>query len=133
MRDPVADLLAFIDRSPTPYHAVAESERRLAEVGFERLEETDVWDVSPGSRHTITRNEGSLIAFEVGSGAPSEAGFRVVGAHTDSPNLRVKPTPETNAFGYRQLAVEPYGGVLLHTCSPGHRTKFRLKKSSPLL
>jgi aspartyl aminopeptidase len=115
MRDPVADLLAFIDRSPTPYHAVAESERRLAEVGFERLEETDVWDVSPGSRHTITRNEGSLIAFEVGSGAPSEAGFRVVGAHTDSPNLRVKPTPETNAFGYRQLAVEPYGGVLLHT------------------
>jgi aspartyl aminopeptidase len=61
------------------------------------------------------RGEGSLVAFEVGSVAPAEAGFRIVGAHTDSPNLRLKPRPDLAPHGYRQLGVEPYGGVLLHT------------------
>jgi aspartyl aminopeptidase len=55
------------------------------------------------------------VAFEVGSSSPAQGGFRVVGAHTDSPNLRVKPRPDVDAHGYRQLGVEPYGGVLLHT------------------
>jgi len=115
MRDPVADLLAFIDRSPTPYHAVAESVERLRAAGYEALEESEHWDLAPGARRYVVRNEGSLFAFEVGTQAPSEAGFRVIGAHTDSPNLRIKPSADVKANGYCQLAVEPYGGVLLHT------------------
>ena len=115
MRDPVADLLSYIDRSPTPYHAVSETVRRLASNGFERLSESELWDLAPGSRCYVVRNEGSVIAFEVGSETPAETGFRVVGAHTDSPNLRVKPQADLDAYGYRQVGVEPYGGVLLHT------------------
>jgi aspartyl aminopeptidase len=115
MQDRVDDLLAFIDRSPTPYHAVAESTTRLEAAGFDRLDEADVWSLSPGDRRYVVRAGGSLAAFEVGANPVAEAGFRVLGAHTDSPNLRIKPSPDVAAKGYRQLAVEPYGGVLLHT------------------
>ena len=115
MTDFSADLLDFIDRSPTPYHAVAEAAQRLEAKGFTRLSETDLWDHAPGSRHYVIRNEGSLIAFEVGTQSPATQGFRILGAHTDSPNLRVKPLPDVQAHGYQQLGVEPYGGVLLHT------------------
>ncbi|HPG24353.1 MAG TPA: M18 family aminopeptidase [Myxococcota bacterium] len=113
--DRVDDLLAFIDRSPTPYHAVATAVIRLEAAGFERLEESGSWTLAPGDRRYVVRAGGSLAAFEVGTLAPAESGFRVVGAHTDSPNLRVKPLPDVRSQGYRQIAVEPYGGVLLHT------------------
>ncbi len=115
MPDSVADLLDYIDRSPTPYHAVRETARRLEGAGFVELHEADLWEHEPGSRRYLVRNEGSLVAFEVGTAGPSEAGFRIVGAHTDSPNLRLKPLADVESQGYRQLAVEPYGGVLLHT------------------
>jgi aspartyl aminopeptidase len=115
MPDLVADLLRFIDASPTPYHAVGEAVRRLEAAGYQRLAEGDVWDLSPGQRRFVERGGGSLIALEIGSEAPGDAGFRLVGAHTDSPNLRLKPLADVTAQGYRQLAVEPYGGVLLHT------------------
>ncbi len=115
MADAVADLLSFIDRSPTPYHAVAEAVRRLEAAGWSVASAADGWELSPGDRRYLVRGEGSLVAFEVGSVAPAEAGFRIVGAHTDSPNLRLKPRPDLAPHGYRQLGVEPYGGVLLHT------------------
>jgi aspartyl aminopeptidase len=115
MPDFVADLLGYIDLSPTPYHAVAESVRRLEQKGYRRLSETEIWRLEPGSRQYVVRNDGSLVAFEVGTESPAEAGFRMIGAHTDSPNLRLKPLPDRSSQGYRQLAVEPYGGVLLHT------------------
>lgn len=108
-------LLQFIDASPTPFHAVAEAARRLEESGFTRLREEDAWTLAPGGKHYVTRNGSTLIAFVVGTGAPAEHGFRLVGAHTDSPNLRLKPQPEHGREGYRQLGVEVYGGVLLHT------------------
>jgi aspartyl aminopeptidase len=113
--DSVADLLAYIDRSPTPYHAVSESVRRLEAAGFRALPGTEVWSLSPGDRFHVVRGEGSLVAFEIGSDSPVEGGFRIIGAHTDSPNLRLKPRPDVSKDGYRQLAVEPYGGILLHT------------------
>ena len=77
--------------------------------------DASLWSFAPGERCFVVRGGGSLLAFEAGSIAPALAGFRVVGAHTDSPNLRIKPSPDVSAQGYRQLAVEPYGGVLLHT------------------
>ena len=115
MTDRVDDLLTYIDQSPTPYHAVIETAGRLEAVGYSLLEEGDAWTLSPGDRRYVIRAGGSIAAFEVGSAAPAEAGFRVIGAHTDSPNLRIKPSPDVREHGYHQLAVEPYGGVLLHT------------------
>ena len=115
MADPVADLLSFIDRSPTPYHAVAESVRRLEAAGFRRATEADVWEFAPGQRCYAVRGEGSLVAFQVGAVSPAQGGFHVIGAHTDSPNLRLRPRADRVAHGYRQFAVEPYGAVLLHS------------------
>ena len=115
MTDRVDDLLTYIDQSPTPYHAVIETAGRLEAVGYSLLEEGDAWTLSPGDRRYVIRAGGSIAAFEVGSAAPAEAGFRVIGAHTDSPNLRIKPSPDVREHGYHQLAVEPYGGALLHT------------------
>jgi aspartyl aminopeptidase len=115
MPDSSRDLLAFIDASPTPYHAIAEASRRLAGAGFRECSESELWALSPGDRRMVVRNGGSLVAFQIGSDSPVEGGFRIVGAHSDSPNLRAKPRADVAAHGYRQLAVEPYGGVLLHT------------------
>jgi aspartyl aminopeptidase len=115
MSDPVADLLTFIDASPTPYHAVAEVARRLEAAGFRRIDESERWGLAAGERRYVVRNDASIAAFEVGTVPPAEAGFRIVGSHTDSPNFRVKPKADVTAHGYRQLAVEPYGGVLLYT------------------
>ena len=103
----VADLLAYIDRSPTPYHAVVETVRRLEGAGYGMIRESDVWELSPGDRRYLVRGEGSLVAFQVGSVSPAEGGFRIIGAHTDSPNLRLKPRADVTAHGYRQYAVEP--------------------------
>jgi len=115
MSDAARDLVAFIDASPTPYHAVSEAVRRLTRAGFRDCAEAELWSLEPGDRRMVVRNGGSLVAFQVGSESPVDGGFRIVGAHTDSPNLRLKPCADVSAQGYRQLAVEPYGGILLHT------------------
>lgn len=109
------DLLAFIDRAPTPYHAVAEARRRLEARGFSELDERQEWTIEPGSSHYVVRGGGTLVAFVAGAQPPADAGFVMVGAHTDSPNLRLKPSAEQTNAGYRQLGVEIYGGVLLST------------------
>jgi aspartyl aminopeptidase len=114
-RDAVQELLGFIDASPTPYHAARSAARRLAQAGFAELHEHDAWTLAPGQRAFVVRGGASLAAFVVGARPPHEAGFRLVGAHTDSPNLRVKPRPDVTAHGYRQIAIEPYGGVLFST------------------
>jgi aspartyl aminopeptidase len=111
----VLDLAAFLDASPTPYHAVDEAARRLEAAGYRALLEADSWELAAGERCYVTRGGGSLVAFELGSEEIADAGLHIVAAHTDSPNLRVKPRADVKAHGYRQLAVEPYGGVLLHT------------------
>lgn len=117
MQTPAAtlDLLRFIDASPTPFHAVREAASRLEARGFTRLREEERWELAPGARRYVTRNGSSLIAFVVGDAPPGEAGFLLAGAHTDSPNLRLKPNAPYVKEGYRQLGVEVYGGVLLAT------------------
>ncbi|MFI5308216.1 MAG: M18 family aminopeptidase [Polyangiales bacterium] len=112
---PARDLLAFIDVSPTPYHAVAEVAQRLARAGFVELRESDTWRLEPGARFFVVRSGSSIAAFVLGERPVYEAGFALIGAHTDSPNLRLKPQPDVHAYGYYQLAVEPYGSALLHT------------------
>jgi aspartyl aminopeptidase len=115
MSDEVTDLLAYIDASPSPFHAVLESKRRLLAAGFRQVHERDAWELAPGDKAFVVRDGGSIAAFEIGSAPPEEAGVRLIGAHTDSPTLRVKPNPELGREGYRQLAVEAYGGALYST------------------
>ncbi|MCA9606131.1 MAG: M18 family aminopeptidase, partial [Myxococcales bacterium] len=86
--DPVRDLLDFIDASPTPWHAVAETVRRLEAAGFRGLEESEPFALGAGDKVYVVRGGSTVIAFEIGTEPPSQAGFRMVGAHTDSPNLR---------------------------------------------
>lgn len=112
---PVQDLLEYIDASPTPFHAVAESITRLEANGYRPLDEAEPWRIGVGDKVYVVRGGTSIAAFRVGTVPASDAGFHLVGAHTDSPNLRVKPNPELTRGGYEQLGVEPYGGVLLHT------------------
>ncbi|MGK4582276.1 M18 family aminopeptidase [Kitasatospora sp. HPMI-4] len=107
------DLIAYLSASPSPFHAVASAAERLEKAGFRRVQETDAWDAAPGGRYLI--RGGALIAWYVPEGAGPETPFRVVGTHTDSPNLRVKPLPDTGSAGWRQVAVEIYGGVPLNT------------------
>lgn len=115
MTEAARDLCSYLDASPSPYHAVLETIRRLEAVGFTRLHEGDAWELSPGDARYVTRADSSIIAFRVGDRPPVESGFRIVGAHTDSPNLRLKPQAATSKEGYAQLGVEVYGGVLLYT------------------
>lgn len=109
------DLLAFVDAGPSPYHAVAEMARRLEAAGFTRVDEAERWSLAPGDCRYVVRDGGSLAAVRVGSAPPSAAGFRLVGAHTDSPALKVRPRPDLRRSGYVQVGVEPYGAVLAHT------------------
>lgn len=115
MSDPVlSDLLAFLGESPTPFHAVASATARLTAAGFTPIAETDPWaDLRPG-RYVFAHGGSSLLAFVLPE-SRKISGFRVVGAHTDSPNLRLKPNPEYKKEGYAQLGVEVYGGALLNS------------------
>ncbi|GAB3956601.1 M18 family aminopeptidase [Streptomyces sparsus] len=107
------DLMAFLAASPTPYHAVANTAARLEKAGFRQVAETEAWDSGTGGR--VVRRGGALIAWHVPRGATPATPFRIIGAHTDSPNLRVKPSPDAGSHGWRQIAVEIYGGTLLNT------------------
>ena len=105
-------LIDFLKASPTPFHATASLARRLEAAGYRRLDERDAWHTEAGGRYYVTRNDSSLIAIRLGRRSPLESGFRLVGAHTDSPCLRVKPNPEIARNGFLQLGVEVYGGAL---------------------
>ncbi|WP_461536187.1 M18 family aminopeptidase [Spongorhabdus nitratireducens] len=107
-------LLDYLHASPTPWHATKNMQQLLQEAGFELLDERDEWSIQPGKGYVVTRNGSSLIAFTTGRAEYTKTGFRMVGAHTDSPCLQVKPAPEIKKHGYLQLGVETYGGVLLN-------------------
>ncbi|MDX1755672.1 MAG: M18 family aminopeptidase [Marinobacter sp.] len=108
------NLLTFLQCSPTPWHAVRQMAGLLDEAGFVRLEERDAWQLESSRGYYVVRNGSSLVAFRTGAQGPVERGVRMVGAHSDSPCLKVKPNPELRRKGYFQLGVETYGGVLLN-------------------
>jgi aspartyl aminopeptidase len=115
MTDRADDLVDYLNASPTPWHAVTETVHRLAAAGFRELAEEDEWHVTPGDKVFVVRAGSTVAAFEIGEASLDASGVRAVGAHTDSPNLRVKPNASLKRHGQHQIGVEVYGGVLLHT------------------
>ncbi|MBI3480414.1 MAG: M18 family aminopeptidase [Nitrosomonadales bacterium] len=109
------ELIDFIDASPSPWHAVANAEARLQTLGYIRLEENERWQLAAGGRYYAVRGGSSLIAFVLGSQPIAATGLRIVGAHTDSPGLRLKPQAASGSDGLARLAVEIYGGPILAT------------------
>lgn len=109
------ELIEFLNNSPTPFHAVSELKKLLEISGFKPLLEKDAWTLTAGGRYYVTRNDSSIVAFINGMRDPVATGVRIIGAHTDSPCLKVKPKPELHKSGYFQLGVEVYGGALLPT------------------
>ena len=110
---PSQGLLDFLKRSPSPFHATQSMAEALQAAGYQALDERETWQLQPQGRYYVTRNDSSIIAIKLGQHDPVQHGIRMVGAHTDSPCLKVKPQPELARHGYWQLGVEVYGGVLL--------------------
>lgn len=105
-------LLGFLDTSPTPFHAAQSLASRLQQAGFVEVDEKQRWDLTAGQGYYLLRNDSSILAWR--QPESFDAGLRLVGAHTDSPCLKVKPTPELHRQNYHQLGVEVYGGALLN-------------------
>lgn len=109
----VDELMAFLKEAVTPFHAVSAMESRLTAAGFREVTQFDGQDMEPGQGYFLTRQGSSLVALRTGEGSPKE-GLRLVGAHTDSPNLSIKPNPVKGRDGCVQLGVDVYGGALLN-------------------
>lgn len=108
-------LLKFIDQSPSPWHATQTARSQLIEHGFSELDESATWSLESQGRYFVCRDDSSIIAFTVAKNSVAEQGFKLIGAHTDSPGLRIKPNADNNAGGYQRLGVEVYGGPILAT------------------
>ena len=115
-RETEIELLSFLTAAPTPYHATAELGNRLARARFVSLDSRKPWRLQPSGRYFVTRNDSALIAFTTPEDPAfyAERGWRMAGAHTDSPCLRLKPNALTQSRGYARLGVEVYGGALLN-------------------
>ena len=111
----VKALLAFIDQSPSAYHAVKSIEETLIRFDFKRLQETEKWSLKPSGRYFVIRDDSSIIFFVAGKKPLEEVGFKILGAHTDSPGLKIKPNAVKNTDGLLRLGVEVYGGPILAT------------------
>lgn len=110
------NLIDFTYESPTAFHAVENLKNTLNEKGFIHLKEEDRWELKKQGKYYITKNDSALIAFVVGTGNVAEHGFKLIGAHTDSPTFRIKPNPEMVVENtYVKLNTEVYGGPILNT------------------
>jgi aspartyl aminopeptidase len=107
-----SDLAAFVSASPSSYHAAAEVAARLTAAGFREQDEGAAWQ--PGGARFVVR-DGAVIAWRVPEGSAAPQGFRIVGAHTDSPGFKLKPEPSAYAYGWSQAGMEIYGGPLLNS------------------
>ncbi|KAL1858956.1 hypothetical protein Daus18300_009714 [Diaporthe australafricana] len=114
---PAQDFLDFVNASPTPYHAVASSVKLLEAAGFKGIKERDNWssDLQPGGKYYLTRNGSSIVAFAIGKKWAPGSSIAMIGAHTDSPCLRIKPVSKKTNAGFLQVGVETYGGGIWHS------------------
>lgn len=109
------DLGEFVTASPSSFHAAREAARRLEAAGFTELLETSAWEAGDVSGDRFVLRDGSLIAWSAPDGTDAATPFRIVGSHTDSPALKLKPNPQLGAEGLAQVGVEIYGGPLLNS------------------
>lgn len=129
------DLIEFINESPTAFHAANACKLLLIKANFIELKLEDKWNLEKGGKYFFTRNDSSVIAFIVGTGDIASEGFRIIGAHTDSPSFRIKPGGEMiSEGGYVKLNTEPYAGGILNTwmdrpLSIAGRVALKAKKS----
>ncbi|WP_315078262.1 M18 family aminopeptidase [uncultured Clostridium sp.] len=130
------DLLNFINNSKSAFHGAHEVKSILDKEGFVEIKECDKWDLKHGGKYYVMKNESAIIGFEIGSGDITEEGFRLIGAHTDSPGFRIKPHAEmTVEDHYVKLNTEVYGGAILSTWFDrplGVAGRVTLKGSNPL-
>ncbi|KEY64841.1 hypothetical protein S7711_08849 [Stachybotrys chartarum IBT 7711] len=111
------DFVSFLNASPTPYHAVQNAAARLEQAGFTAIRERDSWAsaLRPGGKYYLTRNGSSIVAFAIGKKWRAGNPVAMIGAHTDSPCLRLKPVSKKTSVGYLQIGVETYGGGIWHS------------------
>ncbi len=110
------NLVDFLYESPSAFHATENVKNILLNSGFKQLKEEEKWNLEKGGKYFTTKNGSALVAFVVGTGEIEESGFKLVGAHTDSPGFRVKPSPEMVVEDtYVRLNTEVYGGPILNT------------------
>lgn len=109
--------IAFVNASPTPFHAVHNASLRLESSGFTKIREADDWEktLQPRGKYYFTRNQSSLVAFTIPPNWKPGAGLSIVATHVDSPNLRVRPISKREKIGYLQVGVETYGGGIWHS------------------
>lgn len=104
-------LLGFLDASPTPFHTTQNMAMMFENAGFTKLNEVKRWELREGKKYYVTRNDSSIIAFTY---PKTDLKYTMVGAHTDSPNLKLKPNPVIKEHGAVKFGVESYGGLLLN-------------------
>ena len=109
-------LIDFCYDSPSAFHAVSSARKILDNSGFKFIKESDEWNLEKGQKYYFVRNDSAIMAFIVGTKPVAETGFKIVGAHTDSPGFRIKPNPEwVSKDYYLRLNTEVYGGPILST------------------
>jgi aspartyl aminopeptidase len=110
------ELLNFINKGKTAFQSTYEIKAILDIQGYNQIKEEDKWNLKKGEKYYVIKNDSAVIAFEIGTGELEHDGFRLIGAHTDSPGFRIKPNPEILVEGhYLKLNTEVYGGPILST------------------